>query len=285
MHDMTTRLEVDVRRAAIARIVLDTRPTTVRATFYVAVTKGLVPKNKQGAAMVGNDLTWLRRHELVAWDDVRDSLRAGEDYWAYDDVSDGVSWLADQYRLDPWTQQDMHVEVWVESASGASIIRETCQNLRVPLVAMRGQSSLSLLWDRSKVINQRWRLRKQSTAILYLGDFDPTGLGIDDQIQRELDGWCEPSWSYQRIAIIESDTVDLPTSYTAVKMSDPRARAYVDRFGNKTWELEAIPPGDLRGRVDGRVRDFIDEEQWDATLAQEEADRAELQEIADERSA
>lgn len=58
------------------------------------------------------------------------------------------------------------------------------------------------------------------------------------------------------------------------KTTDSRYAAYIDRFGESSWELDALAPEVLTALVRDAVLALRDEEQWAADLEeQEEAKR------------
>lgn len=63
------------------------------------------------------------------------------------------------------------------------------------------------------------------------------------------------------------------------KRGDPRYRWYVDRYGHRCFELDALDPNVLRTRVEDALRDEIDPVAWDRCKAVEEAEHRSLVEV------
>jgi hypothetical protein len=92
----------------------------------------------------------------------------------------------------------------------------------------------------------------------------------------------------ERIALCEDDLAGLP-SYAAAtkkdtkkKKGDPRYAWYVERFGNKCWELDAMNPNDLRARVEAHILTRIDFEAWHRAEVVEQAETASLRAFLDQ---
>src|SRR5215510_5368086 len=53
----------------------------------------------------------------------------------------------------------------------------------------------------------------------------------------------------ERIAIVQADTARLPHFDAETKAGDARYRWFVERYGRRCWELDAMNPVELRDRV------------------------------------
>jgi hypothetical protein len=59
-------------------------------------------------------------------------------------------------------------------------------------------------------------------------------------------------------------------------MTDSRAADYVARFGESSWELDALEPTVIRDLIRDAIMRVRDEERWDKALAREVEDLEEL---------
>lgn len=64
------------------------------------------------------------------------------------------------------------------------------------------------------------------------------------------------------------------------KSDDARCSWYVSRYGIKAWELDAMNPEALRGRVEGRILGQIDSHAWERHQIIEEAQQKTTKMIA-----
>ena len=76
----------------------------------------------------------------------------------------------------------------------------------------------------------------------------------------------------KRIAIVKADTRRLPHFDVATKSGDPRYRWFVERYGRRCWELDAMDPNDLRDRVRKEIERHIDWTLWNRAIEIEAAE-------------
>jgi hypothetical protein len=57
------------------------------------------------------------------------------------------------------------------------------------------------------------------------------------------------------------------------KETDSRYAAYVEQFGEKSWELDALDPTVIADLIRTEVEGLIDAKNWNAAKAQEDANR------------
>jgi hypothetical protein len=65
------------------------------------------------------------------------------------------------------------------------------------------------------------------------------------------------------------------------KETDSRYQAYADKFGESSWELDAVEPRTLATLVREEITELIDPYQWKQVKNTEEAMRSELTKFAD----
>jgi hypothetical protein len=65
----------------------------------------------------------------------------------------------------------------------------------------------------------------------------------------------------KRIALV-GDLGSLPSFPASDKKKDPRYKWFVERYGNKCWELDAVDPNDLRDRVTEEIVALIEPKAW-----------------------
>jgi len=60
------------------------------------------------------------------------------------------------------------------------------------------------------------------------------------------------------------------------KVTDPRAEAYIEKFGNSSWEVDALPPEVLSEIIRDAIGEVVDTDAMDTVIEQEEADKEQL---------
>ena len=140
--------------------------------------------------------------------------------------------------------------------------------------------------------------------ILYLGDWDPSGLGMSVQdLPRRLAAYVDSpralprkegrDWSsagiseflgtegieFRRTALTVEDTRALGQGLSfpaADKREDARYAWFVREYGDRCWELDVMNPNDLRARVTAEILAEIDPVAWNRYVRAEEAERASI---------
>ena len=114
-------------------------------------------------------------------------------------------------------------------------------------------------------------------TIFYIGDWDPSGMNMSEidipgRMQR-YDGDC----SIEGIALDAGDVgpgTKLPSFDAQSKVGDSRHRWFVDRYGARCWELDALSPVVLRQRVETAILGCLDQEDaWEHSVDVEKAER------------
>jgi hypothetical protein len=57
------------------------------------------------------------------------------------------------------------------------------------------------------------------------------------------------------------------------QITDSRAKAYIEKYGTESWELDALPPKELNRLVEQAIARNVDKGLMDAVLARENAER------------
>jgi hypothetical protein len=107
--------------------------------------------------------------------------------------------------------------------------------------------------------------RDRPLIALYVGDWDPSGLWMSERDLPERLMEYGANVDLQRIALTDDDVTfgDLPSFPADTKTKDPRHRWFVEKYGTECWELDALPPPDLRARVRDAILQYIDRAAWD----------------------
>ena len=71
-----------------------------------------------------------------------------------------------------------------------------------------------------------------------------------------------------------------PPNYA--KITDTRSDDYINRYGNESWELDALEPRVMRQLIIDAINSIRDDELWNEYLAREASEKQRLRQIADE---
>jgi hypothetical protein len=65
------------------------------------------------------------------------------------------------------------------------------------------------------------------------------------------------------------------------KITDPRAKWYIERFGKVSWELDSLRPLELRKLAERSVLEFVDVGKYGAWIERENKEKQALKDFAD----
>lgn len=142
------------------------------------------------------------------------------------------------------------IEVWVEKDSIRNFIGKLAVKYRLGIQVLRGFASLSMYRRALE------RARKRGVImVLYLGDFDPSGLLIEKIAATEMDH--KQAITFHRIAITWEQIERLRPPSRPVNLKDSRAKDYIEKYGDRCWEIEAIRPRTLFRLIEDGFRKVI----------------------------
>ena len=254
-----TKTELAELDLALAEIVAEIEPATVRQVFYQAVVHGLVPKDEaKGYKLVQRRLVKLRESKEIPYGWITDNVRIVRGFNRYDGPEDYARVAAEFYRRDYWAESRVNVEVWLEKDALAGVLEPTVvEECGLDLHVTRGYASVSYLQSAADFIRRDGR----PTYVYLLTDFDPSGLGIAETVKIELMNRSYPVAVYvERLAVSREqiDEYQLPTRPT--KTTDSRARKFIRQHGTGSVELDAMPPATLRSLVRENIEKHMDPE-------------------------
>lgn len=261
---------------------------TLRQLYYQFVARDLIPNRQQEYKRLGDILNDARLGGLFPWDAMVDRTReeAGGDAgdWTPQRY---LRALANSYSTPYWTDQDTRVEVWVEKEALAGVVERAATARRVTYFSCRGYTSASSMWHAAQRLERYLDTPGvDSVVILHLGDHDPSGIDmtrdITDRLDEFLAGDGYESWRVQvkRIALNMDQVQQYNPPPNPAKLTDSRVDQYIARFGMESWELDALDPATLGALIDSNIAQVIDPDPWDAAVAKQAKERAQLVAVA-----
>ena len=127
-------------------------------------------------------LTKMRLDGELPWSWITDGTRWMHKSVRYGSVEEALEATRQHYRRDYWRELDDYVEVWLEKDALAGVLYRVTDEWGVPLMVTRGFASLSYVHNAAETIE---RVGKP-TFIYYFGDYDPSGVEIDRNLERRL---------------------------------------------------------------------------------------------------
>ena len=248
---------------------------TLRQLHYQFVKDNLYPNVKQSYEKLKAIVRDGRMAGLISWTAIEDRVRNLVSLPTYDSPRNVLAVARESYRTDLWAGQHMRPEVWSEKDALSGVLEPICADERVDFFACRGYNSASEQWR----AGQRFAgyvQAGQRPVVIHLGDHDPSGIHMTEDNRDRLTVFAGVPVLVIRIALNMDQVEELRLPENYAKSSDARFKDYERRFGDKSWELDALPPDFLKRLVVGAIAKYRDPSMWDKALLQETADKEEL---------
>lgn len=259
---------------------------SLRQLYYQLVSRDVIPNNTRSYKNLGSLVSDARQAGFVDWDMIEDRNRETVIPPAWASPAHIIEAAARQFKIDLWEDQPWHVEVMVEKDALSGVLQPVCYELRIGLTANKGYSSSSTMYEIGRRIERKLRNGK-SVLVLYLGDHDPSGIDMTRDVEDRLEMYAEhflkvDTFDVQRLALNWDQIKKWNPPENPAKESDSRFAVYVERFGDSSWELDAVEPGELANLVREATQAVIDREIWDEAVQRESKMREALKGYADE---
>ncbi len=251
-------------------------PCSVRHTFYCAIDRGYVTKDRNskgyepGCSQVQRDLLAMRRDGEIPMSWITDGSRDVREKLTFDNPDEAREWLSRFYRRDRSVVLDADVYVWCEASGAADMIEEVTEEWCVPLMASVGFSSETY----DVRLAERMRRAERPVFVYYLGDFDGSGQCAGNDVEAKLRRYApEADITFVRLALTAAQISEWNLPTQPVKVN-----SHSKNFSSETsCQLEAIPRSRLVSLVADAIEAHVD---WDALVrleAEEEAEREGLE--------
>lgn len=267
---------------------------TLRQLYYQLVSSAIISNDDREYKKLCKLLGKGRMAGFVDWDAIEDRLRVPYIHYHAADPVGGINDLLKQYRLDRQIGQEKYIEIWVEKDALSGVIRKVTDKYHVKLMVNRGYSSITAM--REAYIRMKDALvYNQEPIIFYLGDHDPSGLDMVRDITERITEFGSGDVYIPEIASYEDTggewfqvkhialTVDQISQYkpppNPAKITDPRAKWYISKFGNTSWEVDALPPNVLLELIEEAILGEIDINKYDEVMIDEEEDKKTLKRL------
>lgn len=247
-----TKEERDTLLQTAITILEEDKPMTVRQVYYQLVSLQLIDNNRSQYQAVSNLLVEARKAGLVPWEWVEDRLRRPREISMWDDLSGFIQTVRGSYRRDVWNTQHHYIEVWLEKDALSGIFEGVLRPYGITLNVGRGYDG----WDSIHNAAERYSYFDEAT-ILYFGDFDPSGEDMVRSLAERLGFFgCSPDIVKCALTLDDIRRYNLPPDFT--KKTDSRRAAFVDRWGDVSVELDALPRAVLQTRIVDEIEQRID---------------------------
>jgi len=289
-------------------------PISKRAALYRLLSMGLIDSTKD-FHNVNRALNRALEQGIVTdehfddacFDDNRRLVETPTTWADPTELKETIQSMVLNYRRDLWQDQPRRVEVWLEKHTVAYLVRDITDKYGVTLRISSGNYSRTFLWRAARDLSGIGIT--VPLGILYIGDFDPSGLdieraarrgsngrdGIADFLEKDFNwepGRFEKQVSWLRVGVTEGDYWSMPTKARVPlkddeaakagtgkdkkKRGDPRAEEFKTKYGDygvETEALEVLERNGLARRLEREIKSRIDNDTWNKSERQQERDR------------
>jgi hypothetical protein len=256
---------------------------TLRQLYYQFVSRGWIPNKDTEYKRLGSIINDARLAGLLDWNYIEDRTRNLRSLAHWDDPRDSLAAVASQYREDRWRRQPLRVEVWVEKDALVDVLRQACNPLDTPYFSCRGYTSQSEMWTAAQRFIH-YKRKGQKVVVVHLGDHDPSGIDmsrdIEDRIRMFMNiVYADDAFELRRIALNMDQIQQYNPPPNPAKTTDARYRGYIDRYGDESWELDALDPQVLVDLITITVVGLRDEEKWREAEEDEDTQKKSLKAV------
>jgi len=257
----------------LAQILAENRPLTVRGAMYRGIGTLWPDSSEANYNKCLRLILEMRRSELVPYRWIVDGTRVSDKPSSWSGLADYAEAVAESYRKDLWERQEDYIEVFVEKDAMSGIIRPVTRQYDIQLNPIRGFPSETFLWN----IAQEWLAIDKPIHVYYLGDHDPAGLKIEDNLRSRLTQFSGKTVFWKRLAITDEDfRSDLLGFQVKKRAAAGSWRPYLERYGDRCVEVDAIPAGEIRRRVKDAIESHIDQREWQFLKEQEQREKQDV---------
>ncbi len=249
---------------------------TLRQLYYQFVSRDMLENKQQEYKRLGQIVSDARLAGLIDWNAIEDRTRFLRRSSSWSTPSSIIDSAAYSYREDLWADQPAYMEVWIEKDALIGVIEPICNRLRIPFFACRGYASQSELYEAGRRLAGRAGDDKR-VVVIHLGDHDPSGIDMTRDItDRVLMFAGGHDVDVRRVALNFDQIERYSPPPNPAKDTDSRHAAYVEQYGESSWELDALDPSVISDLIREQVDAERDHDAWDEALRQEEKGRTHL---------
>jgi hypothetical protein len=180
---------------------------------------------------------------------------------------------------NPWNEMGKYVLIISEKRELGPQLESIARKYYVRLVCTRGYGIWSRMYQESLKI-KRALDEGREVYVLFVTDHDPSGLDINRFGASILKNW----WKMDVIAVRAMLTLSQVKQYSLppapTKVKDPRAKWYIQKFGDTSWEVDALGKDLMRDVLSAEIERLIDRKIWDQVMKENEENYRKTEELS-----
>lgn len=249
---------------------------TLRQLYYQFVGRKWVPENTEKQyKRLGRIVTDMREAGLLDWYAIEDRGRACYFNSYQADPAKVLEGLDKMLGRDPWQDQDVYLEAWIEKQSLEPMLARPCRERRTPYMACKGYLSASEAWRAGMRFEKAIAAGKRP-VLIHLGDHDPSGQDMTRDNGERLAFYARHGVEVLRVALNMDQIDQYKPPEMPSKTKDSREAGYRAKHGTKSsWELDALKPSVLNKLIGDAIDQYRDMTKWGESLKKEREMREE----------
>jgi hypothetical protein len=277
------KLKLDLINSIIKEYQKDGYTLTLRQLYYQLVTRDIIPNIQSEYAKLSKLLKEGRMAGVVDWDAIEDRLRKPSVPSSWNSPKSILQSALYSYARPRQKGQNNYLEVWVEKDALSGVLKRVTELYHVPILVNRGYSSVSAMYDSYERFLRAFK-ENQKIRILYLGDYDPSGIDMIRDIRDRIKEFFSSEdfihelfekLDYQEQLNI-NDEVQKELDFTQYEfdsdirdyINDESEKRYFEKWFSENFIVEPIaltieqirqynPPPNPAKKTDPRAKDFI----------------------------
>ncbi len=246
---------------------------TLRQLYYRLVARLLIPNTINSYKRLSRIMVKAREDEDVPVNCLEDRSRRilGRGDVGYESAEDylkqKLSSLQDSWRgftMPMWEEQPVYVLISLEKDALSRLVSRVANQYSVRTFPTRGYPSFSYVQIMANYMQTR--LAGKPTVLLYFGDFDPSGVDIERDLEDRLSRYGAKDFKVKRIALTAEQIRQYDLPPMPVKRSDARAESFMATHGDRSVELDALDPNLLQEVVEKAILENIDVRKWNTRV-------------------
>lgn len=265
-----------------------------RQLYYRLVGKKWIPNYIEIYKRICAFLTDCRYGGYIDWDAIEDRGRVPKRKSQWESVQSLIESAIASYRLPRWKDQKYYVELYCEKEAMESVLRPIADKYHLYFGYNKGYCSASTIREIAER-TEKQILNGKEVVLLYLGDHDPSGLDmirdVETRVREFLEVWfstkgkitymesqyfVDEHFKIKHVALKKEqiEQYDLPPN--PAKFSDPRAKDYINEYGEISWELDALEPEILIQLTEDAILQYLNVDKYNKWIKQEKEESKKL---------
>jgi hypothetical protein len=249
---------------------------TVRQIFY----KMLGPNfdnTPENYARVSKFLTRARYAGMIDWALFEDRTRLPSIPKEWNNTTELLETAFKAYRLPRTDGQEYYLEIISEKDTLRTFVEPIARKYHLGFSVFRGFSSTTVMYELSRRIK---KANGKKIVLLYVGDHDPSGLKmLEDLAKRQKTLSNGARLDIVPVALTLEQVREHNLLPNKTKKGDSNTPAYIAKYGDESWEVDALDPKYLKQALEAAILKYIDIPKMNAIIEREKKDKTVLREL------